>query len=145
MPADEQIISALKEVYDLGGWLAVLPIIVMMVVNFYKLPAIQALFPTRLQWVNLPFLMQISAVFMTAFGAALVAHVGKASFTGVWLTAVVTSFSSCVTFAGAAKPIARMPKVASAIARMPRPLVHGVSLVAPVDWHRVDIVRRFSK
>lgn len=136
----DAFIAAVREAYSLGGWLAVLPMVVLVVVNAYKLPAVQALFPQHAQWTNLPRGVQLSAVFLTSFAVALASHLGKASLLGVLITAGITAVTAAVSFV-TTKPLARSHVVSAWAAKTPEPMTRALSLLAPLDLSRIAVIR----
>lgn len=137
----EQALGPIMELVSKGGWsLMAVPVVLMAVVNFYRLPIVQALllrFAPKLAWENLPGLAKLAIPFgLAAAGAFIAAKTGAVSIPAAVIGAIVAGLSAVFGHHGA-KAVAGTGVAVKAASKMPVSISRPLSLVVPMDWSKV--------
>lgn len=136
----EALLASLREAYAMGGWLAVIPVALVALVNVFQLPFVQNLLPESIQWDRLKLGPKLGIVFAVSFAGGLVTHLaGGLSLGAAAVTAIGAGIAAVLGHKFMLKPAASA--LTPAASYVPSQLTAAASIVVPFDKEALDAAR----
>jgi hypothetical protein len=134
----EQMLPLLKDAYAAGGWLAVLPIVLPMLVQFYKSDMIQGFIPEKYQFGNLKLPAQFGVAFLVAAVPVFITKTMTSGPASGAVLAVTAGIAAAISYAKVLKPMGSSNTASRALAHTPQTVRNTVGLVARVDQAKIN-------
>lgn len=139
-------VDQLTEAYSHAGLLGAACAAVVLGVNLYQLPAVQAFLPEKLQWAAWPIAGKLAFVFLTsAVVTALPAIVGGAAVAAAVKLGLSAGVGALLAHRYVLAPASRSETAHSLASKLPAAAARAMSIAVPIDMEKVEEMRATAK